>query len=89
MVYRNLYLYRIYGEMEFMIVIAYGIKSITSRREFFNILYNYFVENLAEMLTLKKSFKKDNKCKIAAIPFSYSKLTLSRIIVYEKTIRGI
>ena len=87
MVYRNLY--RIYGEMEFMIVIAYGIKCITSRREFFNILYNYFVENFAEMLTLKKSFKKDNKCKIAVIPFSYSKLTLSRIIVYEKTIRGI
>lgn len=56
MVYRNLY--RIYGEMEFMIVIAYGIKYIPSRGEFFNILDNYFVENFAEMLTLKKSFKK-------------------------------
>lgn len=56
MVYRNLY--RIFGEMEFMIVIAYGIKRIASRREFFNILDNSFVENFAEMLTLKKSFKK-------------------------------
>jgi hypothetical protein len=56
MVYRNLSEY--IWEMEYMIVIAYGIKCITSRREFFYILYNYFVENLAEMLTLKKSFKK-------------------------------
>jgi hypothetical protein len=56
MVYRNLSEY--IWEMEYMIVIAYGIKCITSRRELSYILYNYFVENLAEMLTLKKSFKK-------------------------------
>lgn len=28
---------------------------------------------------------KDNKCKMAVIPLSYSKLALSRTIVYEKT----
>lgn len=52
----------------------------------FNVLDNYFVEDFAEMLTLKKSFLNDNKSKVVVtILFSYSKLALSRTIVHEKT----